>query len=106
MFTIKVFFTDSDCLVFAGIEGVIVNQDDRVNFYPNPFSESASVSFSTENVFDFTFEVFNGSGQMVYSESGSTQKPIQVKNLFSSGLYFYRVSFSDGKIEQGKVVVQ
>jgi len=98
--------SDPDCMVFAGIGEEELDGSARVNFFPNPFSETASVTFSSENVFDFTFEVFNGSGQLVHSESGSTQRTVELNEHFASGLYFYKASFSDGKIEQGKVVVQ
>jgi len=97
---------DANCLVFAGIEDEIVYENNRINIYPNPFSESASVTFTNENVFDFTFEVFTASGQLVHSESGTTARSIELNNGFASGLYFYKVSFSDGKVEQGKVVAQ
>lgn len=95
-----------DCFVFAGIDEEVDDKETRVSVYPNPLSETASVTFNSENVFDFTFEVFNASGALVYNQSGSTNRTITLNGRFPSGLYFYNISFSDGKIEQGKVVVQ
>ncbi|MCF8275796.1 MAG: T9SS type A sorting domain-containing protein [Flavobacteriales bacterium] len=95
-----------DCFVFAGIDEESDNQTRRASLYPNPIVESVSITFSDEHIFDFTFEVFNASGALVYTQSGSTNRTLILNEHFASGLYFYNVSFSDRKIEQGKVVVQ
>lgn len=95
-----------DCVIYAGIESETKAEKRRTTLYPNPVGEVASITFSDESIFDFTFEVFDGAGQFVCSEIGSTNETMTLNKRFSSGLYFYRVSFSDGKMEQGKMVVQ
>ncbi len=95
-----------DCFVFAGVEDSAERQGKRVNFYPNPMEANATISFGTGLPLDFQCELFDVAGKHIRSFSGSTDSVLGLnRNGLVSGTYIYKVSFSDGWSENGKIVM-
>lgn len=96
-----------DCYVYAGVEEETQQVSERALLYPNPVEGTATVLFITDLPLEFQFELIDAAGKRVRSYAGSTQNTVQLnRGGLDSGMYFYRVRFSDGSSEQGKIVMQ
>ena len=78
-----------------------------VNAYPNPFSEELSVSFEIENNADYTIEVFDIYGHLVYQQTGHAKKGMMKSKISTSnfvrGTYFIRIA-AGNKLTTKKIV--
>jgi len=74
------------------------------SFFPNPFTNSATISINLEGNFDFILsDVF---GREVFkSQILNSKSQIERGNL-SSGIYFYRIMEEGKMIGSGKVVIE
>ncbi len=112
---------DSLNFVVVSSEGMIL--DNLLNF-PNPFSESTSISFEHNDQgadLDITIDIFNMAGKLMKTiktkeyDSGFRSKPVEwngydeMGNKSRQGLYIYRihVKSSDGKeaTRSGKLII-
>jgi hypothetical protein len=75
-----------------------------VSIYPNPFSDHLSFR-SSQLVGEFRFEFFNSRGERMTALQVSPGEQIKTAGL-PPGLYFYRMVFSDGSCQSGKLVRQ
>ena len=74
--------------------------------YPNPFSESATLSFS-EMIKEGKLELFNSLGQMVKSYTFKNQKEIVVfKDELTEGIYFYQLTDNVNAKANGKLIIK
>jgi hypothetical protein len=75
--------------------------------YPNPTSANCFVEFSSKNFENFTIEVINATGTLVYQESGE-MKGGAVKELlskeWSNGVYLIRITTASGKVVSTRFV--
>jgi hypothetical protein len=80
-------------------------QNTFVNFYPNPMGDAGTFSFNQNSVKEI--KLFNILGQQVkdYTTINGTTQPLQRDNL-SSGIYFYSVITANGKVGNGKIIIQ
>lgn len=76
-----------------------------VNFYPNPMGNAGTFSFKINSVKEI--KLFNILGQQVrdYATINGTTQPLLRGNL-SAGIYFYSVITTNGKVGNGKIVIQ
>ena len=80
-----------------------VNDNDFQKFlvYPNPASESLSISFPTG--FDSAdFSLYNSLGQLVLDKNITSNVTIAIENL-NSGIYFYKIK-SNTFVQTGKII--
>ena len=75
--------------------------------YPNPTSSNCFVEFSSKNLENYTIEVINATGTLVYNESGE-MKGGAVKELnskeWSNGVYLIRITTASGKVVSSRFV--
>ena len=75
--------------------------------YPNPTSANCFVEFSSKNLENYTIEVINATGTLVYNESGE-MKGGAVKELnskeWSNGVYLIRITTASGKVVSSRFV--
>jgi len=71
------------------------------SIYPNPCSESVSVSFPTSNS-QISFELFDLQGRMLIQKEISNHEKVSMEGL-GSGMYLYKLNV-DGKMQSGKLV--
>jgi hypothetical protein len=65
---------------------------DLLKVYPNPFSESTIVSFTSSRIRNGTLSVSTIEGKMVMNKKISTEPVIIFKNELNPGIYFLRLS--------------
>jgi hypothetical protein len=77
--------------------------------YPNPVSEIATISFSTEATSDVTLQIFDISGKLVFEKiasdinSGNGVEKIDVRN-WENGIYLFSISSNKDKYTSRFVV--
>lgn len=81
-----------------------------VNCSPNPFNNSAAISFNLDRTADLTFKIYDVNGREIQSlASGEYVKGkytvIWNANGSVSGIYFIRMSSSDGQFSVRKIVL-
>jgi hypothetical protein len=79
-----------------------------IDNYPNPFLSQTEIIFSTSQVDDFTFGVYNILGENIYKEYLKATKGINriifKSESLSSGIYFYKISNNSQSITKRMVV--
>jgi hypothetical protein len=78
----------------------------KVNFYPNPMNEFASIQLDP-SIFheDITLEILDGSGRIVYSRATITSDILLYDLNLTGGIYFYRILGDKEIIAADKFVV-
>ena len=98
--------SNPECMVFAGIEDDSSTSPWVTSVFPNPVSESATIEFSSKNVMQVDFQLFDSSARLVRNWRGTTDKAYQInREDLKSGLYMFRASFANGSFESGKVML-
>jgi hypothetical protein len=102
------YLTDmAQCVKESNVTGINTptSQNNFVNFYPNPMGDAGTFAFKINSVKEI--KLFNILGQQVrdYTTINGTTQPLQRGNL-SSGIYFYSVIMNNGKVGNGKIIVQ
>jgi hypothetical protein len=84
-----------------------VQFEGEVFVFPNPFVSSTTVLFKNPDNEAHTFELYDGSGQMVLRSNGITTDRFTIqRGHLKSGLYYYRLKQHDIIKGAGKVVVR
>jgi len=78
---------------YLGVEEQTVNDD--ISIYPNPTKSSASISFN-ENTFSGRIEVYSILGEKIIEKTISKQKVVQIELGDKTGLFFVKLTDSDG----------
>jgi hypothetical protein len=79
----------------------------KVNFYPNPMSELASIHLDPSFFHDdLTLEILDGSGRVVYSRATITSDILLYDLNLTGGIYFYRILDDHKIIAADKFVVE
>jgi PKD repeat protein len=81
--------------------GIAEQSDDSFSIYPNPASESLTLTLSkAEGIQNTTVEIYNLSGQLVKSfPFGETEKGLQIKTSgFEKGIYFVKIGTQTQKL--------
>jgi hypothetical protein len=82
----------------------IENPTAQPSIYPNPFSDQLTIDLPENSGAEF--QLFDVTGKIVRSESLETNHTeINCKTLLP-GIYFYRLTGSDGSISTGKLIAQ
>ncbi|MGC9342455.1 MAG: T9SS type A sorting domain-containing protein [Bacteroidales bacterium] len=76
--------------------------EEKTKIYPNPFSEYISISIPG-NYNDIDFELYDLQGRTVLTMKLMPNEEINLTNL-NQGIYLYKLSASEGKIQEGKLV--
>lgn len=94
----------------AGIEVLNTNKFDVMQNSPNPFNEKTVINFSSSNVSDVEFKVYNMVGAVVYAENLKADKGVNnitlKANSFAPGVYMYAVKNGNQTITKRMVVTQ
>jgi len=81
-----------------------------VQNYPNPFNPTTTFEFALPQGGDWTVNVYNVTGQLVWSQAGTSEPGIQTvewnaSNL-ASGVYFYKVAAGANSITKKAVLLK
>ncbi len=89
------------------LNGVATITGAVAKLYPNPVSGFAAIELPTNELSQTaTLELTNSSGQMVYKTGSIPVKDLSINSKsMANGLYLYKITCADGKIHQGKFVV-
>ena len=91
----------------VGLVGLDENESTiaSAKLYPNPANETAVIAFQATQTEDYTIEIINTIGQLVYSttltnvEPGRTTHNMSIAD-FANGLYTVRISSLTGLISK------
>ena len=75
-------------------------------FYPNPFSNSATLQISNGIITEYNFKIYDIYGKEVRNQEVRSEKTEILKNELSDGIYFYMVKNNQQIIASGKIVIQ
>ena len=79
---------------------------EEASVYPNPASTQVNINLSVEDGVSYTVDVYNSTGQKVYSVSETGSSTAQIHNIqiseFPKGLYIVNVSSNDASLWRGK----
>jgi antitoxin component YwqK of YwqJK toxin-antitoxin module len=76
----------------------------EIKVYPNPSKGSFTVSFNRLKD-DFSLNVYNVLGQLVFSKSYSSKKNVKM-NIEKPGIYFIKYKNENGKILISKILIR
>ncbi|MFN8310571.1 MAG: SdrD B-like domain-containing protein [Chitinophagales bacterium] len=83
-----------------------LNEPFDVNVFPNPFSESTTLSFTNYEHQKIDVQIVNSNGQIVRSLSTTNNEVVIYKNELPAGIYTYRLLNTSGKrSRQGKLII-
>jgi len=96
--------TYSSCYVTTGLNEK-TEMDPTVTIFPNPMNGFSFLDITGINDYNLiSIHLYNLSGKEVLCKNG--EKRIQIyKNDFSSGIYFYSVTFNNKVIKNGKIII-
>ncbi len=82
-------------------------QKDKVNFYPNPFSQTAKLEFENKNNEPYQLQITDITGKLLQSQQSKSNIMIIEKGNMPSGMYFYKLQNTLTKESyNGKFVVE
>ena len=83
--------------------GIVSNiQPSAVRIFPNPAS---NIVFIESDKIPSKLELFNMTGQVVYSSYSEIPESIDLNN-YSGGLYFVKLDFTDGSTSVRKLIIE
>ncbi len=83
------------------------NIADALNVYPNPFSESATISAGNSDFDHAEFSLYDVNGREVRKESDITGSFYRLEREgLNAGIYFYQFKYGDKASTSGRVIVQ
>lgn len=92
----------------ASISTLDLTKFDVDQNYPNPFSESSEIRFSTTDNSTVEFKVFNMLGAVIYNKNFKTSKGLNTirieANSFAPGVYIYSITNGDKTITKRMIV--
>ena len=103
------YYLDDVCLSTDSLECdgfVSINEIDKnnvVQMYPNPTSGIATIEAEAKQPLDL--QVYNVSGQLLFTEQISAGQHEVDLNQYDSGVYFYTLSDEQSLVKRGKIVV-
>jgi len=85
--------------------GIIEHANQTISVFPNPSSGIITVSNLNKSI-KSTIEIYDVLGKKVYSSIIENQQNITIDlSKQATGIYFYRINNGDGKVENGKLVI-
>lgn len=91
---------------YADLSGVGVNNYEvsKLSIYPNPVSDKINIILPTANGGNYTLQVFDGRGQLIYETNATgTGSIYSMDNIFRSGVYNVRL-ISQSQYYTGKFI--
>lgn len=80
--------------------------NDKVSFYPNPFSTSITLTINNASAINSSeLKIYDALGKLVMCTM-ITKTTTNLVNELSSGIYYYQVIGKDKKIQSGKIISQ
>ncbi|HXS36349.1 MAG TPA: T9SS type A sorting domain-containing protein [Flavipsychrobacter sp.] len=80
---------------------------ENVSFYPNPFSQKATIKFENDDHQKYQLQVYNVLGQKVIDIDNVTSNFITIdRSGLNAGVYFYKLQNETGIAGSGKVIVE
>lgn len=103
-----------DDINILGVNGIDAPEAGIQHFevYPNPIQDNTTVSFFLENSQTVSLQLFDMTGRLVLDmfngnlNAGEHQFPVQTAEKLNSGLYFVRLTTTEGRTVTQKLVVQ
>jgi hypothetical protein len=85
--------------------------DLRVNIYPNPIRDKATIAFTAGDAYGVSVEIYslvNIKVATLYNaevEPGNTYQAVWETSELASGIYIYRITYAGGKKKEGRLIV-
>ncbi len=103
--TVDVSFVWQSCATISGLNTAGLDLGMAVS--PNPFSQSAIISFSNDNAAEYTFTLTSLTGQVVRQQMNVRGNQVVLeRNGLSTGMYFATLTNAQGAASTIKVVVE
>jgi len=84
-----------------------INTTANINFSPNPLTHSAQLTIADNQLTTNQVSIFSANGQMIKTLNLTATQQVTIdRNDMHAGMYFYKISLSDGTIATGKFIVQ
>lgn len=98
------YIDDVQLIWSSGVDDVI--KDNKINIYPNPFNNSASISINDNMVLPCRITMHDVTGRKVYEEAGiNTRKAIVNKGNLNAGMYILELSDSKGNSGRTRIMI-
>ena len=85
-----------------------INAEANINFYPNPLSQTATLTLQGVDPAEITLQIVDITGKLceetIFDHQGKSELTIDAKN-FNNGIYFYRFLQDNILLGNGKFVV-
>lgn len=78
----------------------------KVNFYPNPFVETATIAVEGMKTQQLTLRIYTQSGQLIKTEQMNTAPYTFHRHNMSQGLYFFEILADGVLLSNGKMVMK
>ena len=93
--------------IIVGMEDNLISEGIRIN--PNPFSTSTTLEYDLATPGDVQFTIYNIQGQIVFrmqekQDIGKQQVQWNAEGL-PAGMYYFTVSYNNGRIGSGKLLM-
>jgi hypothetical protein len=99
-------YTEEDISTSVANSNINSNSN-QFSVYPNPFDNTASVSYSLEKEADVKIEVFNIMGKnvatLVNGKTGSGEHTANLESNYGSGIYFVTLTIDGNKVATKKI---
>ena len=83
------------------------NETINIKLYPNPFTSTATLAFDNPQTKAHHLSIFNTLGQSVLSIENIKNNNIQIdRKGLQSGMYYYRLSNTEGIVGSGKMLIE
>jgi hypothetical protein len=98
---------DTACYKALGVKNLKQHQQTTIKFYPNPFTQAATLEFENPQNKSNQLRVFNTIGQLVLSiENIKGSQVIVDRKELQTGHYFYQLRNEEGVIGTGKMMIE
>jgi len=96
------------CAKTTGIDNVILADDYKITYFPNPVSEELQIIINAQRTLDIRLDLINTHGQVVYNQKLSRVRDIVEKievNSYAQGVYYLRFRI-DEEFYVRKIIIQ
>ncbi|MCJ7448113.1 MAG: T9SS type A sorting domain-containing protein [Bacteroidales bacterium] len=94
-----------DDINFDNITGITEISDQKINIYPNPFTDRTTIELNDMNLFNYRLSVFNFSGNIVFEIDKLSSNKIELeKGNLPAGIYI--IELRGDKVFRNKIIIK
>ncbi len=84
---------------------VSATETNKLKIYPNPASDFIHLDFNRKQNTDYTLEIIDFQGRIVYLQTQFNRETINIRQL-TKGIYFLRITGNNSENYQSKLIIQ